>query len=735
MRRDRKAKAPGSNLRQAHGSGEAASGVLRAEMPWRRADGRRASVLAGILLTCLLLLLVCALTRSGSSAVAADSCPNEAIRAQQGSTFLSQCRAYEMVTPNDLNGRPLAGTGFATTGGKFEIPAVTSKPDTYFWSTLYAGLPGTESNGWSNLYEANRTQHGWVSSRRSPKATQAEKPELLNYSADGEYSQYVVPGYAGGELAPCSDCFLTWVRHPDGSFHFLGEGTVATDSDTDGYANGLIDATGRFGGSVRPKWMSSDGQHQIFETEARLLPTAPPTLPNGSGWGQLYDRTPEGLRMISLLPGDAPPPEAVAQFLGASADGRVVLFTMTTGVGSLYGSLYARLDNQETVQLASGAFNTFEDDLAAGVADDGSRAFFVKAGDIYRYDFATEQAAPVATPGDAVVVRVSPDGSHVYFTTETELVPGKGTLNEPNLYVWDGTDFDFIATVTQEDMGEGTEYQFGWGLGRWARPTGGAGGPAAHQVVAVSTARTTPDGRFLVFESRAQLTTYPNEGHREIYRYDTVSKELTCVSCSAAQSAATADSILRPDSNTGDGAGNLNVYVHVQNVSDDGNTVAFESLASLLPEDVNVSRDVYVWHNGELALVSSGHSAQGSALWGMTPNGSDVFFTSADNLVPQQGFAFAIYDARINGGFADDEEAVFCQGEACLGSPSEPPALATPASATLVGNGNVKAFCRKHKRRHHHARKHRRAKHRKAGHASSASRKAPCKPARTRTGR
>ena len=78
---------------------------------------------------CLCVLGLVALLGSGTPSAGAVSCPNEAIRAQQGSTYLPDCRAYEQVTPvdkeagNDMfgNGTPShrVGPGFA--GGERAI--------------------------------------------------------------------------------------------------------------------------------------------------------------------------------------------------------------------------------------------------------------------------------------------------------------------------------------------------------------------------------------------------------------------------------------------------------------------------------------------------------------------------------------------------------------------------------------------------------------------------------------
>ncbi len=661
----------------------------------------------------LCLALAALLAPAASSASVA--CPNEAIRAQQGSTYLGDCRAYELVTPANFNGRPIASGGQSNFEiDKSSFPSVQDDGNTYAWSTQLAGLPDTESNGYVNLYLASRTATGWVSTRKGPRAVESQGPEPLNLTSDGDYYQVLAPGYRGGSLTLCEDCLPIYTEHPDGTYHLLGEGTIPTASDTDHYENGFVDDL-----LPAPMWMSPDGIHQIFMSQVRLTSQAAP-----SGRFSIYDRTPAGLLLVSLLPGEVQASQE-SKFAGSSTDGTVVLFTNN-------GNLYVRAEGQETVEIASGTFGNSEVDLPGGVSDDGSRAFFVKDGSIYFYDFSAGEVKDVVTTGDAVLCYVSGDGSHVFFVSESELVPGKGTVGSPNFYAWANGSIHYIATVAPEDVVRGSDPVLG--LGRWTAPPGNptAPAPATRRSLLYNTIRSTRDGGVIVFEATAKLTSYPNEGHREVYRFDLGEEELTCVSCSPFQPAATDDSELvrNRGEHEGDAAGPIEVdrNTDIPNLSTDGSQVAFESYAALLPEDVNGVRDVYEWHEGQLSLVSSGHSPQATALFGISPSGRDIFIETGEKLVShgQASGQYAVYDARVEGGF-EEEESV-CLGEACLGKPANPPALDSPASSTLSGSKNVKPRCRVTKRRrgkHHHA-------HRAA---AKAAKKRPCRPARGRTAR
>jgi len=479
------------------------------------------------------------------------------------------------------------------------------------------------------------------------------------------------------------------VRYPDGSFRPLGEGTIPVGTDTDGYENGFSDDP-----DASAYWVAPNGSHQVFDANISLLPEAP------SGTNQVYDRLPTGLKLISILPGENPP-TSDSLFAGAAADGSTVLFIHL-------GDLYARIDNAESVHIASSLDGAI---TPGGVNFDGSKAFFVQEGDISYYDVEAEVVKGVVATGDAVMSYVSPDGSHVFFLSGEELVAGKGTTGAPNLYVWDGTTIKFIGTVTAEDVSrsENEGFQPFAGLELWARVEPNP--VAQNKNFLTATARTTFDGGVFVFESRAQLTDFPNDGHAEIYRFETESEEVTCVSCSPEQVPAGADSNLV--SLRAEGVlGALYPMHEISNLSADGSRVVFESKEALLPADVNGVRDVYQWSGGGLSLISTGHASLPSGVMGVSSSGDDIFFQASERLVSQaqDPGTYAIYDARVNGGLASQQLAskLACEGEACLEMPNPPPGLAAPGSSEFHGKGNVKQRCKK--RRH---------KHRKSSHTRS----------------
>jgi len=290
----------------------------------------------------------------------------------------------------------------------------------------------------------------------------------------------------------------------------------------------------------------------------------------------------------------------------------------------------------------------------------------------------------------------------------TKSVSSALTATFPNLYSWSAAGTKYVATLDPADA-VGVPSLTAW-TSHVVSPIDGAGhGPGA------DPSRASPSGSVMVFESRAKLTSYDNAGHTEIYRYEAETGTVQCVSCNL--SAATAES----DARLGDYS-TLRRTTTIHNVSSDGSRVFFETAEALDIADTDGINDIYEWQPPQgaglptVSLISSGKSTtypqeplstppRPNILLGVTPDGGDVFFLSQDTLVAgaPSGGASAIYDARIDGGFAPvPAPPLACpEGNACQGQPAPPPALPAVPSQTVFGPGNVKLH-----KRHHCSRRH-----------------------------
>jgi antitoxin component of MazEF toxin-antitoxin module len=198
-------------------------------------------------------------------------------------------------------------------------------------------------------------------------------------------------------------------------------------------------------------------------------------------------------------------------------------------------------------------------------------------------------------------------------------------------------------------------------------------------------ARVSRNGRYALFTTSGSVGGAPNNGHVAIYRYDTQTAELACVSC-------------RPDGSASQGDASLDRmppaalrdHQPARNITDDGGVV-FATRDRLVPEDISDAADVYLYDDGELSLISSGRSAAHNYVADNTDDGRSIFFLTTDSLVPQDTDTglWDLYVARVSGGFREDGDAAQpCDGDACQGEQPDRPFLEPPQSGP-GGEGNT----------------------------------------------
>jgi hypothetical protein len=635
------------------------------------------------------------------AAVAFEACSNEATRTGL-SALLPDCRAYELVTPANTNGHPVLSS--PRSAGGLTFPTRASSPAGGAVSFLVEGgaIPGFEGTSGLNgdPYLATRTDEGWQTAAAGPNGEEATSIQPGSLSPDQGYSLW---GANGGTkvTAPGQNNFL---RYPDGKSELVGRGSLGEDPN----AEGLL--------------ISENAAHTLFSSSSQLEEEAPP-----AGTQAVYDRTldPVGggevTHVVSLLPGNETPAAGKkAKYIGASLDGRGAAF-------EIGNTLYLRYNNQETYELGEGV--TF-----AGIAEGGARAFYLKGGDLFRFDAQSEETTAFSESGDVTPVNVSADGSTAYFVSPSVL--GEENPNgevaqagKQNLYRSEEGQVSFVGTVTERDVkGENLNFPFD-GLGTWTSAV-------QNGQLATETSRTTPDGATLLFQSRADLSGYDPSGHSEIYRYDFAANELGCLSCNPTLAPASSDAALQSVSQGwGQDTLPLQSFADTRNLRADGRRAFFESSEALVPQDVDGLRDVYEWEaqavgsckeeEGCLYLISSGASAGPDYLYAVSESGADVFIHTPDLLLPQDPDETpSIYDARVFGGFAPRASPPDpCLGEACQPA-AVPPPRSPLASSVFEGAGNVapKKPCRraggkKKKGCAHHKRKHRHRGHSTKGRA------------------
>jgi hypothetical protein len=357
--------------------------------------------------------------------------------------------------------------------------------------------------------------------------------------------------------------------------------------------------------------------------------------------------------------------------------------------GITQGRLFARLGNQETIQLSAAA-----EFVTANI--DGSTAYFrTREEDLVEFDL---EAKTATTIGTSVVgaVAYSDDASSIYFVS-TAALAGGATPGAPNLYLYErGQPLTFVATLAPADVSESNSFAV-----------------VSSRPIKRAT-RATSDGGVLVFTSQADLTGFDNtdsnsgETDAEIYRYDADDQLLACLSCNPTGARPLGQELVAQDVPSGFWAaahlpGWSSQFYPSRVLSNNGDRVFFESTDALALRDRNGKQDVYEWElagtgdctaqtaefdprsGGCLNLISSGEGSSEATFLDASADGSEAFFTTGEKLVSQDPGAIDVYVARVGGGFPPPPappEA--CDDEACQPG-ATPPGPAPISSDTFVG--------------------------------------------------
>jgi hypothetical protein len=659
----------------------------------------------------------------------ASSCPNEAIRAEQHSTSLPDCRAYEMVSPPAKNGGDVMAdsqrTRAASDGSAIEF-------------TSLSGFGDVLGTGYAAEYISERSTAaaatGWVTHAITP----AQPPLPFTATAlepryQGEFSTDLTNGVFQAFWPLTSDPNVAavanlYVRHDlttagAGTYRLLTGCPLCEATSTPLPALTPEDAARLVPALVGA---SSDFTHVLFESQQRL--TADATADPVGEVTNLYEEQAGTVRLAGILPDGTAASNSVAG-QGASrhlirpsnamsADGSRIFFATDLRVGLCgsfnCGTLYMRTANgtpqAQTVQInASERTDCADQSPCTGAPEpdpagplpatywtaskDGSRAFFTSqealidgdtspGRDLYMYDanapaghhltrLSVRQADPnlTRTPNAIGVLGASDDGHYVYFAATRQLVAGQPVfLNGLGIFVW------------HDEPGT---------------PPGGAldfigiAGPAdviddfptdwSQQRL---QSRVTPDGRYLLFTSttgenllsvhgqpdydQSHCDTNGGQGCRELYEYDAATKQLHCASCNPTGAPATTDAL---DAIKAFQGPSLTSWHLNRPLVDDGR-VFFSTAEALVPQDTNGRTDTYEYDpagSGSVHLISSGVDPSDSYFMDASASGDDAFFLTRSRFVGSDTDSnYDLYDARIAGGFSEPPPPLApCAGDAC----------------------------------------------------------------------
>jgi hypothetical protein len=651
---------------------------------------------------CAAILCAALLAASAGPAAAAGGCENEAIREQQSSQALPECRAYEMVSPVGsapsavLDTRPLAAVG----GGRFGYMSWNPYPG-QGTEAMYLLSTRGGSGRWTTQ-STTPPQGGLHEAKEFPcNPSVFYSAELtVGVLADGYSAATGVcdgdePALVAGEPRGVANLFLR--NNEDSSYQLIDPFPLAGEAPANAY---LVDATPDLG-------------HVVFSEAAALVPGAP-----AGGTTDVYEWSGGLVRLVSVLPdgtgvagelanGPTIDADAADYTHALSADGEDAVFYAHGG-----GGLFVRMHAMQPQSKISG-----------GVCSEPARACTVQVD--------AAQAGAEGSSGGGVFMDASADGSRVFFTDSSRLTTNATAVaGKPDLYEFDvatGALVDLTVTAGEPaadvvgygGAGEDASYLYFVAKGVLAGKNSRGAVPAAgmqnlyvrHAGVTSFIAtlaegeglvsRVSPSGQYLVFNSVAALTKFDNhpveaaqcgsEGCREIFRYDAGDGELVCVSCAAQP---TSDTQL-----TELGYFAVSLFYDgpelvSRNVLDDG-MVFFDSATPLVSQATGGAVNVYEYQEGHVSLISSGSSPQDSEFLEAGGDGSDVFFVTDQSLVAADtDEAGSVYDARVNGGFLASSGEAGHAGEctdveACAEPLSEPAVQAFGASKIFSGPGDL----------------------------------------------
>lgn len=584
-------------------------------------------------------------------------------------------RAWEMVSPRDSGGNPVAaGLAFSDGGDR----AVYS---------IAGGTPLSNSGSFFSLYYSERPA--------GPHPTAGWRPKLITPARedlDGADWQAVFGADDLSKLAASNDLNSRgplWRLEPAAEPRLLYKPTSS---------HGLVP----LGVIDLPFATSGDGERVVAYLRGLGVD---PAHPDAGAAPNYYDITSDPPRLVSLLPGGEAAACGAEEFAIArtqaigwiSADGSQVYFRSKGHDCAATAQLYVRDIGAGDTALVSGPPVSGPSCRASLVKGVPGAAIFTtptrlvpedsepvngcaSGKDIYRYDLAdggleclTCIAPGVATEvfgTDATDISVAEDGSRIYFQALTPLLPGG-----PGVYRLDVEtgNLALIPGLIAGDLRDSVDF--------------------------------SSDGALVTFISDAPVLdplggAATNGGSPQFYLYDDRDGSLTCVSCPRDGSAPLEG--VSPAVPGSYGGGQPNITALAQN-----GTFAFATTTSLVGGDQNTpapepegsfpyeaGADVYEWRDGRVLLVTDGLTSWPTApqVSGISPTGRDIYFLATARLTADAPDGNSrLYDARIGGGIDLPKESPPCPLEVCQGTPEGAPRDPSPASIDFRGAGNVEA--------------------------------------------
>ena len=537
-------------------------------------------------------------------------------------------RAWELVTsPDPVSGFLFELRAISTNGNRLAYATVGQLPDAPLPVPLGApAIAVRGADGWTNATD-------WV-----PFPEVDLEPMPLAMTPDFENSIW--------RIEQPDRTYGFFRRTPDGEFTPTTNGTTFFDEP--------------FG----PIRASADLQHFILGSDKHLL-AADASRTAGSS---IYEVVGSAVRLVDVGAGGALLSDCgstTGKANSISRDGQRIFFVTSPGCTGPK-RVYLRANGATTTEISASQCDLADcgpvaDVAFVGATPTGSSAFLVTEerltdddsnahADLYRYDVSAGDLTLVSSSwagGDLIPttksVYLPAGGSRVYFGAAEQT--GPGTTGPPTLYMADAGGVHLV----------------------------GAG--ALDGFVQLSA-----NGRYALFLTSAQLVAADSDEKADVYRYDAEGGTLIRISAGSQGGNGPYEAKI---------TFNYSAQVVVGNpprgMTDDASRIFFDTAERLLPEDSNDASDVYEWENGDLALLSAGAGNRGAIYEGSVPDGSTVFFRTAETLLAgdRDGGEADFYAARVGGGFPETSPPQGCGS--CSSAPRGRAERAIPVSAGSAG--------------------------------------------------
>jgi hypothetical protein len=670
-------------------------------------------------------------------------CPFESESSPGFRASLPDCRAFELVSPSFAGGPstvgPLSGVApvFSPDGEHLLVRSIGAFAETEELSQV--------STEYGAVYELSRTPTGWTAEAQEPSASMYTW-NLLEGFSDSALARsvwLVAAPVQPGEL-PETQWFrkndsLYVLREGRGNFVPIGPavapGHVTSPEPKFSYVDGVsADVTHVLFtalGTRKQLWPGDSTEEKAFtiaecnESINKCRPSLYEYSVPGESEPVLVGVTNEGA--APWTPGAAHVNEGAhlvsecgTEYDGMSASGELVFSTAFHAAGCKkhqpeVSEVYARVAGVGTLDISEPSSEDCascdDSDPAsaafAGASEDGSVVFFTSeqrllggasGNSLYEFDMNAPRGERVSlvAPDVTGVAAVAQDGGRVYFRSTAVLVAGANANGEAasgvpgeKLYVDNATERPGAPWLEFVSSGEDT-----------------------------SAFDATADGEFLIFTTATDLKgTDDTSSVAQLFEYDAVTGAVARVSSGQRSpggyecpASGTVMEGYDCDGNTTVSEDTPHGVKHAVDSVSEAGTVVFTSELPLTPGAVQGrpffnsegntvlarTENVYEFSAGQVYLISAGDEAsppyflpgngeRTTRLAGIDGSGRDVFFESADSLVPQDsGSQASWYDARVGGGFPGPVVGAGCSGEGCQGAGPVAPMLGAPLAVPRV---------------------------------------------------